>query len=189
MEVEMADQYKIRIKLLKNDRPCNQGLKPGTEWLYDNKTPQGLCSFAFNSLRPFIEVLKNGGSFPWEGDPNVVTQCCPDHLVNNVFEIRREPENEVKADAYDVTVKMVGKECNGECGYGHKEGDTWEVKGPMEMVLENICPSALKAIDEAVMVMRYGGQFPWQTDPETYTVTCPDPNVRNKFELRRTPRK
>jgi uncharacterized repeat protein (TIGR04076 family) len=38
-------------------------------------------------------------------------------------------------------------------------------------------------------VMRYGGQFPWQPDPETYTVTCPDPNVRNKFELRRTPRK
>lgn len=185
----MAEQYKIRITLLKNDKTCNQGLKPGTEWLYDKEFPQGLCSFAFSSLRPFIEVLKHGGSFPWEPDPNVVTQCCPDHLVNNVFEVRREPASDKKAENYDVTVKLIGKECKGECSFGHREGDTWEVKGPREMVLEHICPSALKSISDAVMVMRYGGQYPWQTDPDTYVVTCPDPNVRNRFELKRTARK
>jgi len=185
----MADHYKIRIKLLRNDKPCNQGHKPGDEWLFDKMAPPGLCSFAYNSLRPFIDVLKNGGSFPWEGDPNVLIQCCPDHLVKNVFELRRVPETDKKADRYDVTVKLIGKECDGVCGYGHKVGDTWELKGFKEMVPQNMCPSAFKNIYEAVMVMRYGGQYPWQPDPEIYTLTCPDPNVRNKFELRRTPRK
>jgi len=185
----MAQTYKIRIKLLRNDKTCNQGLKPGTEWVYDKTPPQGLCNFAFSSLFPFIEVLKYGGSFPWEPDPNVCTQCCPDHLVNNVFEIRREPETDKKSESYNVTVRLVGKECDGVCSFGHREGDTWEFKGPGELIPGNICPSALKSIADAVMVMRYGGQFPWQSDPDTYTVTCPDPNVRNRFELKRTPKK
>lgn len=185
---KMADHYNIRIKLLKQDKPCNQGLKPGTEWLFEKEAPKGLCGFAYSALLPFIEVLRNGGSFPWEPDPNVVRQCCPDSLVNNVFEIRREPETDKKADAYDVTVTLVGKECDGVCSFGHKEGDTWKVNTHLVMNLKNICPSALKAVSDAVMVMRYGGQYPWQEDPDTYTVTCPDPNVRNQFELKRTPR-
>jgi uncharacterized repeat protein (TIGR04076 family) len=60
----------------------------------------------------------------------------------------------------------------------------WKDKAPA-----GICSSAWRAVHDSVLVLKYGGQYPWQQDPEVYTSTCPDPNVRNRFELRRILRK
>lgn len=85
------DDYIIRIKLLRNDRPCHFGHQVGDEWEFDHATPAGMCSMAYNSLYPVIFTLRNGGSFPWQEDPDVVEMSCPDGEVHNIFEVRRIP--------------------------------------------------------------------------------------------------
>ena len=86
-------QYDVVIKLVKNQKPCNVGHKIGDEWVFSYKTPEGLCSLAYNAIYPFVMVMKYGGMFPWQTDPDVITASCPDFEVVNVFEIRRKPLN------------------------------------------------------------------------------------------------
>jgi uncharacterized repeat protein (TIGR04076 family) len=85
-------EYEVVIKLIGNKSPCHSGLKVGDTWVFDFFPPQGLCGFAYNSLFPFAIVLKTGGTFPWQENPDVITVCCPDAEVNNLFELRRRPK-------------------------------------------------------------------------------------------------
>lgn len=179
-----SENYSISIKLISNLKPCNVGHKTGDEWIWADKAPSGLCSFAFNSLYPFALVLKYGGNFPWQDNPDVLTQSCPDSDVVNTFELRRTPEKGEKAGLYKLSLKLTGKGSTGTCGAGHKEGDEWILGYHTP---ENLCPSAYRIIYNTAMVLQYGGTFPWQRDPDVMTVTCPDPNVLNQFEIRRTP--
>src|SRR4030042_1717063 len=182
----MADNYSVSIKLVSNLNPCHIGQKPGDKWLFEGKTPAGMCVFAYNSLYPFILVLQSGGNFPWQDNPDVLIQSCPDNEVVNRFELRRIPETGKKADSYDVSLKLVNKLNDGNCGAGHKIGDEWMLS---EKTPENICPAAYRNIYSSAMVLRYGGQFSWQSDPNDIMVKCPDPSVENYFEIRRIPRK
>ena len=84
-------QYDVQIKLVSNQKPCHSGHKVGDEWLFQYQTPEGMCFLAYNSIFPFLTVLKFGGTFPWQQDPDVVTASCPDSEVVNVFELRRVP--------------------------------------------------------------------------------------------------
>jgi len=85
----MAESYKVNIRVISQKGHCEAGHKVGDEWLVGEKTPEGLCIFAFGSLLPFLTPLMYGGSFPWEKDPDVSTVACPDAENPVVFEIRR----------------------------------------------------------------------------------------------------
>jgi uncharacterized repeat protein (TIGR04076 family) len=87
----MAEIYKVRVRVISQKGSCEAGHKVGDEWLVGEKTPQGLCTFAFASLFPFITPLMFGGSFPWEKDPDKTTAVCPDPDNPVVFEISRLP--------------------------------------------------------------------------------------------------
>jgi uncharacterized repeat protein (TIGR04076 family) len=84
-----AKEYEVTIKLVSNKQPCHSGLKIGQEWKYDFAPPPSMCPFAYNSIFPFALVMKTGGTFPWQQDPDVVIASCPDGEVVNTFEIRR----------------------------------------------------------------------------------------------------
>jgi uncharacterized repeat protein (TIGR04076 family) len=84
-------EYDVQVKLVGNQRPCHVGHKVGDEWLFQYKIPEGMCFLAYNSIFPFLTVLKYGGTFPWQEDPDVVMASCPDSEVVNVFELRRVP--------------------------------------------------------------------------------------------------
>lgn len=179
-----TENYSILFKLIGNQNPCNQGHQIGEEWLWEDKVPAGLCTFAFNALFPFAQVLKYGGNFHWQDNPDVLTQACPDWEVNNTFEMRRIPETGEKAKLYKVSLKLVGTGNTGVCSAGHREGDEWILgfRAP-----ESVCPSAWKNIYASALLLQCGGTFPWQQDPDAMIVSCPDPNVLNQFEIRRTP--
>jgi uncharacterized repeat protein (TIGR04076 family) len=181
----MAGNYSLKIKLAGNTNPCHIGHQPGDEWLWEEKTPAGICVFAYNSIYPFALVLQSGGNFPWQENPDVLTVSCPDHGVVNRFELRRIPETGKKAESYDVSLKLINKLNDGNCSAGHKIGDEW-ILG--EETPENICPSAYHNIYTWAMVLRYGGQFSWQSDPDVIMAKCPDWSVENYFEIRRIPR-
>lgn len=182
----MAESYKVLIKLIGNINPCHNGHKVGDEWLWEGKSPDNLCFAAYNSLYPFALVLSTGGKFPWQDDPNLLTVSCPDPEVVNRFELRRIPEKEGPFENYDLSIKLVGKGFENPCSAGHKVGDDWLWR---DEAPAGICASAWRAINYTGLVLKYGGKYPWQQDPDVYTTTCPDPNVRNQFEFRRIPRK
>jgi uncharacterized repeat protein (TIGR04076 family) len=68
---------------------CEAGHRTGDEFVIGETTPQGLCSWAFHTLFPFAEVLRYGGSFPWETDRDTATVACPDAANPVVFVLKR----------------------------------------------------------------------------------------------------
>jgi uncharacterized repeat protein (TIGR04076 family) len=79
----------VRVRVISQKGHCEAGHKVGDEWLVGEKTPQGMCTFAFASLFPFITPLMFGGSFPWEKDADKTTAVCPDGENPVIFEISR----------------------------------------------------------------------------------------------------
>lgn len=88
--------YKIKITVDSVAGKCPLGNVPGKEFVIERTTPAGMCLSAFNSLSPAIQVLRYGGSFPWEGDPDVAYLCCPDHINRTVYKIERAGEMVIK---------------------------------------------------------------------------------------------
>ena len=81
----------VIAKVISQRGICEAGHRVGDEFIIEQKTPPGICSWAFYTLFPFAEVLQFGGSLPWEKDPNKATIACPDPANPVIFELRREP--------------------------------------------------------------------------------------------------
>jgi uncharacterized repeat protein (TIGR04076 family) len=86
----MPKRYKISIKVISQSGTCNRNHKLGDEWIVSETTPEGICLTAFNDLFPHIWALMFGGSYPWESDPDRVTNmACADADNPVVFELKR----------------------------------------------------------------------------------------------------
>ena len=84
------------------------------------------------------------------------------------------------SETYEVVAKVVSQ--NGTCGAKHKVGDRWVIGSKTP---EGICLSAFNALFPSLRVLRFGGSFPWGTNPDVTTVACPDAQNPVVFELRR----
>ena len=84
-----AKRYKViaRVKSIKG--ACPNGHQVGEEFIFDRKSPAGLCLSAFSSILPFVRVLQFGGGFPWEENPDEATIGCPDCENVTVFHLQR----------------------------------------------------------------------------------------------------
>jgi uncharacterized repeat protein (TIGR04076 family) len=84
------------------------------------------------------------------------------------------------SEMHDVIVKVISQK--GTCGAGHKLGDEWVIgyKTP-----DGICLSAFDSMFSDLMVLIFGGTFPWSRDPDIVRVTCPDTANPVVFELKR----
>lgn len=85
----MAERYDVAVKVISQKGTCGNGHKVGDEWIIKGKTPEGICLSAFNSLFLSSQILRFGGAFPWESNPDVATAACPDAENPVVFELRR----------------------------------------------------------------------------------------------------
>lgn len=85
----MAEQYEVIAKVVSQRGKCVAGHKEGDEFRIGDLTPAGMCSYAFNVIHPFAQVLQFGGSFPWEKNPDRATVACPDAENPVVIELRR----------------------------------------------------------------------------------------------------
>lgn len=79
----------VIAKVISQKGTCDAQHKVGDEFFIGEKTPPNLCSWAFYCLFPFAQVLRLGGSFPWETDRDKSTVACPDPANPVVFELRR----------------------------------------------------------------------------------------------------
>ena len=82
-------QLKIIARVVSQKGTCAAEHKVGDESIIVDKTPSGLCSWAFYSILPFVAVFQFGGRFPWEKEPDKTTVACPDPGNPVVFELRR----------------------------------------------------------------------------------------------------
>ena len=74
---------------------CGQGLKVGDVFQME-ETHCEFCSWAHTAIFPFVQVLKYGGTFPWEKNPNEAIACCPDANDTVVFKITAVEEEEAQ---------------------------------------------------------------------------------------------
>jgi uncharacterized repeat protein (TIGR04076 family) len=81
---------------------------------------------------------------------------------------------------YDVMIKLIGNQR--PCHSGHKIGDEWEFN---YMTPGGMCGLAFNALYPVALAFQFGATFPWQEDPDVITVSCPDAEVVNVFEIRR----
>jgi len=80
----------------------------------------------------------------------------------------------------DVIAKVISQK--GTCGAKHKVGDEYTI-GPM--TTPNMCSSAYCTLYPSARVLRFGGSFPWDKDPNRTTIACPDAENPVVFELKR----
>ena len=79
----------VIAKVISQKGTCAAGHRVGDEFPVGQKTPPGVCSWAYNAMFPFAEVLEFGGAFPWETDPTKATVACPDPANPVIFELRK----------------------------------------------------------------------------------------------------
>jgi uncharacterized repeat protein (TIGR04076 family) len=84
--------YQIIARVVSQKGECEAGHAIGDEFVIGQTTPPGMCSWAFQTIFPFAEVLQFGGAFPWEAAPAKTTVACPDPANPVVFELRRVGE-------------------------------------------------------------------------------------------------
>ncbi len=86
-----------------------------------------------------------------------------------------------KPKQYDVFATVISQK--GTCHAGYHVGDQI-CFGNNSITGAPICYSALDSIFSSVMVLRYGGSFPWAPDG-TIQLACPDAESPVVFELKR----
>ncbi len=71
---------------------------------------------------------------------------------------------------HEVTIEVVNILEKGECNYRHKIGDKFlmpDDKG-------KICSAAFHSMYPYISGLQFGASYPWEEDPDTCTICCPD---------------
>jgi len=88
------DEQRVVIEIveIQGTGECSVGHVVGDTWAVDsNIVPEGICGWAYGAMLPSLQVLRFGGSFPW--DTAAETQvCCPDPANPVVFRLRVEED-------------------------------------------------------------------------------------------------
>jgi uncharacterized repeat protein (TIGR04076 family) len=79
----------VIARVISQKGTCEAHHKVGDEFVIGEGIPSNICSWAFHAIFPGAQVLRFGGSFPWEKDRNKTTVACPDPDNPVIFELRR----------------------------------------------------------------------------------------------------
>lgn len=85
------------------------------------------------------------------------------------------------SDKQRIVIRVVEIQGRGECHFGHKVGDCWEYPADVN----KMCGMLLHIIYPDIRVLRFGGSFPWDEDPDRHYLCCPDPNNPVVVEIAR----
>ena len=88
--VAMEGEYKVQLKVIKQEGSCGFGHKVGDVIVFDERTIDGeICFHALYSVIPKVMAMRYGAEFPWAEDKDVATHACPDAYNPLVFEVTR----------------------------------------------------------------------------------------------------
>jgi len=83
--------------------------------------------------------------------------------------------------AEQVGYRVIGtiKSIKGECSFGHKVGDKFELSGYSP---GGLCGFFYHAIYPSIIMLQFGGNYPWG-DPDKVELECEDKAVAVTIEL------
>ena len=83
-----------------------------------------------------------------------------------------------------VGFKIIGtiKDVKGTCNHGHKVGETMEIDGHDTA---GLCGFFYHRIFPNIMILQFGGSYPWGEDPDVMSLECPDSANAVTIELKR----
>jgi uncharacterized repeat protein (TIGR04076 family) len=84
-----AKFYKVSATIISQRGKCEAGHKVGDTFIITDRTPPGMCAWAFYTVFPFASALQVGGSFPWEEGEDKAIVACPDPTNSVVYELKR----------------------------------------------------------------------------------------------------
>ncbi len=79
----------------------------------------------------------------------------------------------------DIVARVISQK--GTCVMGHKVGDKFTIG---QTTPQGMCSWAFYTLFPFAEVLQFGGSFPWEKDPDSTLVACPDPANPVIFELR-----
>jgi|Deesub1362B_J571_1020462.scaffolds.fasta_scaffold00431_7 uncharacterized repeat protein (TIGR04076 family) len=88
-------QYKVVGKIVGIKGECHAGHEVGEEidlTIFDGERIQkgiNLCPFFLDKLFPYLCVIQFGGQFPWQKEPNIWVDSCPDDENKVTIRIER----------------------------------------------------------------------------------------------------
>jgi len=89
----MPKRYKVEVTIKSETRgKCPEGFEVGDSWIIDaDKTPDGMCALAYNTLFPIIRAFRMGAEGRGINKDTTYLQC-PDSKRGLVYEIRKLPD-------------------------------------------------------------------------------------------------
>lgn len=78
----------------------------------------------------------------------------------------------------DVKARIISQQ--GCCEAGHREGDEFIIG---QTTPRGMCAWAHYTLFPFAQTIAFGGSFPWEKEPGTATVCCPDPDNPIVFKL------
>jgi len=87
----------------------------------------------------------------------------------------------VRRDMDNIVAMVVSQK--GCCEAGHCTGDEFAIG---QTTPAGMCSWAFYTLYPFAQVLQFGGQLPWEPDPDVARVACPDPDNPVVFELRKT---
>jgi uncharacterized repeat protein (TIGR04076 family) len=91
-----------------------------------------------------------------------------------------------------MTYKLIGRitDIKGEGHAGHKVGEEidltiFSADGPIKGI--KLCPFFLNSLFPYLCVLGFGGEFPWEENPNVFVADCPDPVNRVTIRIERIP--
>ena len=162
---------------------CYHNYKVGDVIILEDFThpPKHFCLGLAQVLFPVIYALSFGAKFPFSENQRSLFVTCPDggklefkvevlDKDGNVEFIPRDPQYK-SAGPVDMEMEVV--KSKGDCAYGYKLGDKFEVKGLN--CIPGFCGAAWHTAFPALFALNFGAKFFFMDDPDTIdTVTCPD---------------
>jgi uncharacterized repeat protein (TIGR04076 family) len=92
-------------------------------------------------------------------------------------EIIAKAVKEVMRYYQEVTITKV----DGQCPYGHKEGDKHKISATNH---DGLCGALWQANHSSIASFHYGGQVPWEKEPNIFRGVCPEKG-RVEMEVQR----
>ncbi|MHA2296884.1 MAG: TIGR04076 family protein [Candidatus Hodarchaeales archaeon] len=69
-----------------------------------------------------------------------------------------------------VSIDVVNILESGECSHGHTIGENFVLPDDRG----KICSAAFHSMYPYIVGIQYGANFPWEEDPDSITICCPD---------------
>lgn len=184
---------KLKLTVTENRGYCYHGYNVGDVFIFEDFThpPKHFCAGILHSVFPCLYALTFGAVFPFRENQKSIETYCPDggkmafrvEILDEEGRVVYVKPKEIPTPPNPKKMVIEVEYSKGNCFYGYKEGDKFEVEGLRTP--QNFCGAAYHLLFPVLFAMNFGARFPFETNPVCKTgITCPD-GGKVKFRVTR----